>query len=378
MSGERIAVVGAGLAGLSLAVQLQRQGFRGETTLFEARDQYRDDRRWSYWPLFAHPFSGLPAQRYPALTVAGPGAKRILGCDATPYTCVAAGELYAHAQALLADDPRFVLRMGAAVQDVTVAANHASVEVDGDVQRFDRVFDGRPPQAAPRVLQWFIGGDVTVPSTQPMPAPVLMDFDVGESGHIAFAYVLPQPPDAVLVQLTYFLPHGQPPPADAQSHWEAYVAQKLGLDPQALQRVESGAVPMHRYRNDRHASPRVQPIGTAAGWVRAATGYGFLDTQRAAARLAHALIHAPARSARVRPRSRIDDSFDDLFLDAMLHAPDRAAGWFMRLFQRCPTPSLIRFLSGEANGVDRLALMRALPPTPFLAALARRLRGAGA
>ncbi len=378
MSGERIAVVGAGLAGLSLAVQLQRQGFQGEVTLFEARDQYRDDRRWSYWPLFAHPFSQLPAQRYSELAVVGQGAKKTLACDATPYTCVAAGEVYAHAQVLLAGDARFALRLGAAVQRIAPGTDHASVEVDGRVQRFDRAFDGRPPQAPPRVLQWFIGGDVAVPSTQPMPAPVLMDFDVGVSGHIAFAYVLPQPPDAVLVQLTYFLPQHQSPPADAPARWQAYVAEKLGLDPRALRRIESGAVPMHRYRKNHDPDLRVQPIGTAAGWVRAATGYGFLDTQRAAARLAHALIHAPAQSGRVRPRPRIDDAFDDLFLDALLRTPEQAAGWFMRLFESCPTPGLIRFLSGEATLIDRLALMRALPPTPFLAALARRLRGADA
>jgi lycopene beta-cyclase len=205
-----------------------------------------------------------------------------------------------------------------------------------------------------------------------------MDFDIRNPGEIAFAYVVPQADDRVLVQLTWFLPNGVAPPADARARWARY-AMLLGLDPAAIVREESGALPMHPFSAASKPFSRVHVIGTAAGWVRASTGYGFLDTQRAVARLADALCASDARArsaaiATVRPRAAIDDRLDVVLLDAMRSDPDAVAGWFLRLFQRCPSARVIRFLSGEASAADRLAIMLALPPMPFLRA-ALRTRG---
>jgi lycopene beta-cyclase len=381
MSTESIAVVGGGLAGLSLALQLQRQpAFRGRLTIYEARDAYLDDRRWSFWPVLAHPFSTQPLQRYPQLRMAACGRTIQLDCAETPYACFAAVDLYSEAQARLAGDARFELRMRGAVSAIDADANGATVCSGDGETRYDRVFDARPPRTEPDFLQWFVGGEIELPVGAAMPAPVLMDFDVDQDdGHdhdIVFAYVLPQRDDTVLVQLTYFLPRGVSPPIDAWPRWRRYVVRRLGLDPAGLRREESGAIPMHPSRPRVDVASRVQPLGTAAGWIRAATGYGFIDTQRACARLADALVHAPHTAARVRPRARIDDVMDAVLLEAMRRHPQHVGRWFLRLFERCPSARLIRFLSGEATMADRLAVMAALPPGPFVgAALHRCLRG---
>jgi lycopene beta-cyclase len=383
MSTESIAVVGGGLAGLSLALQLQsRPAFRGRLTIYEARDAYRDDRRWSFWPLAAHPFSARPLRHYPQLRMSAGGRTVLFDCAETPYACFAAGDLYADARARLAGDARFELRMGTAASAIDIDGNGAVVRSGAGDTRYDRVFDARPPQTGPEFLQWFVGGEIEVPAGAAMPAPVLMDFDLDRrdgddrDDRIVFAYVLPQHGNTVLVQLTYFLPRGAPPPTDAWSRWRRYVVERLWLDPAGLRREECGAIPMDPSRRRVDAASRVQPLGAAAGWIRAATGYGFVDTQRACARLAEALVHAPHTAARVRPRARIDDAMDAVLLEAMRRHPQHVGGWFLRLFERCPPPRLIRFLSGEATAADRLAVMAALPTAPFaVAALRRGLRG---
>ncbi len=402
---ERMAVVGAGLAGLSLALQLQRlPTFRGHLTLFEARDAYTDDRRWSFWPLRAHVFAALPAQRLPALRFVAEGAALHLDCTAAPYISLAAGDVYAHALASLAGDERFSIRFASRVQALHEMEDHVVVEYagvaadaeqsnergDGPLtqhahERFDRVFDARLPDEAWRFAQWFTGAELVLPPGAAMPEATLMDFDIRQPGEIAFAYVLPQGIGRVLVQFTWFLPQGATPPADARARWARYVRDALGLDPRAVVREESGVVPMHPFVAARRlritsVQARVHPIGTAAGWVRASTGYGFLDTQRAAERLAWVLCSADdarARSAAiaaVRPRAAIDDRLDIVLLEAMRAQPDAVADWFLRLFRDCPPPRLMRFLSGEASALDRLAAMWALPAMPFLRA-AWRMRG---
>jgi lycopene beta-cyclase len=384
VSVESIAVVGGGLAGLSLALRLQYESaFHGRLTIYEARDAYVDDRRWSFWPVVAHPFSARPLQRYPQLRMTACGRTIQFDCAETPYACFAAGELYAEAQARLAGDARFELRMGATVNRIDRDANGATVcASDGDA-RYDRVFDARPPRIEPEFLQWFVGGEIEVPAGTSMPVPVLMDFDIENSeaavpdDAIVFAYALPQRDDALLVQLTYFLPRGTSPPTDAWSRWRRYVVERLGLDPSCLRREECGVIPMHPLRPRVDPASRVQPLGAAAGWIRAATGYGFVDVQRASARLAEALVHVPQTAARVRPRARIDDAMDAVLLEAMRRHPQDVGRWFLGLFERCPSVRLIRFLSGEATMADRLSVMAALPPGPFVsAALRRGVRGA--
>lgn len=378
MNTESIAVVGGGLAGLSLALQLQDQSaFRGRLTIYEARDRYADDRRWSFWPVVAHPFLAGPLQRYSQLRITARGRTMLFDCADTPYACFASGDLYAEAQSRLAGDPRFELRMGAAVTAIEADTEAATVRTgDGDA-RYDRVFDARPRRIEPEFLQWFVGGEVEVPAGTAMPTPVLMDFDMvrseadASSDAIIFGYALPQREDTVLVQLTYFLPRGTPPPADAWAGWRRYVVERLGLDPERLLREECGAIPMHPTRARVDVSSRLQPLGGAAGWIRAATGYGFVDTQRAAERLAEALVHAPHTAAQVRARARIDDAMDAVLLEAMRRHPQQVGGWFLRLFERCPPAGLIRFLSSEATVRDRLAVIAALPPSPFIAAMLR-------
>ncbi len=379
MSTESIAVVGGGLAGLSLALQLQRQpAFRGRLVIYEARDAYADDRRWSFWPVITHPFLTRPLQRYPQLRITASGQTAVFDCADMPYACFASGDLYAEARSLLAGDPRFELRMGATVTAVEADTEAATVRsVDGDA-RYDRVFDARPPRIEPEFLQWFVGGEIEVPAGAAMPMPALMDFDSvrnkadASTDTIVFGYALPQREDTILVQLTYFLPRGTPLPTDAWACWRRYVVERLGLDPARLRREECGAIPMHPLRPSVGTASRMQPLGAAAGWIRAATGYGFIDTQRAAARLAGALVHAPHTIAQVRPRARIDDAMDAVLLEAMRQHPQQVGGWFLRLFERCPPAGLIRFLSGEATARDRLAVIAALPPLPFIAATLRR------
>jgi lycopene beta-cyclase len=414
---ERIAVVGAGLAGLSLALQLQRMAqFQGHLVLFEQRASYTDDRRWSFWPLRAHAFADVPSMAMPALRFVANGHTLQIDCAAAPYTSLAAGDVYAHALARLAGDSRFSIRFASSVQAIGQADDHVIVDVLAEQrmsdecanrasarrderaeasrplrpsptlvhERFDRAFDARLPAGDWRFAQWFTGAELVLPFHAMMPQPMLMDFDIRQPGEVAFAYVLPQRGDRVLVQLTWFLPQGVAPPADARARWAHYVRDVLGLDPDAVVREESGVLPMHPFaaattmqKKAGHAKPvqtRVHSIGTAAGWVRASTGYAFLDTQRAVERLAQALCatgDARTRAAAitaVRPRATLDDRLDIVLLEAMRAHPDAVASWFLRLFRDCSSPRLMRFLSGEANAWDRLAVMRALPPMPFLRA----------
>ena len=70
---------------------------------------------------------------------------------------------------------------------------------------------------------------------------------------------------------------------------------------------------------------------------------------------------------------------DAVFLRVLRSEPERGPELLARLFEAAPTHRVVRFLSDLGSASDALAIVRALPPGPFLreagAALLRRPLG---
>jgi len=93
---DGIAILGAGLAGLSLALRLVEAGVDAPITLVEPRTAYACDRTWGFWETEAHPFAHLVAERWPAWRVTTAAAQH--GCTGTvPYVRLPAGRVYVDA-----------------------------------------------------------------------------------------------------------------------------------------------------------------------------------------------------------------------------------------------------------------------------------------
>ncbi|MGL6290806.1 MAG: lycopene cyclase family protein [Silanimonas sp.] len=371
--GLRIGIAGAGLAGMSLAIALLKQpGFRGRVTVFEPRQAPVHDRHWSYWSGEAHAFDGLPHVDHGAIEVGTADRRVRVDLGRLRYRTLASGDVHAHAVATLDADARAELHWGRGLVSVT-ADDTSGLRLqldDGEDAVVDLLFDSRPPPpSAAGFQQGFVGGVLRVeraPSTA-----VLMDFlDAGE--RIAFRYAIPLATDRVLMQLTWLLRPGEAMPADAEAQLAQQVQASFGASATWCGREEA-VLPMRAFPRGRRA-PGWWPIGTAAGWTRAATGYAFLDTQRAVAAIARCCAIAnpqqrEAALARVRARPALDDRLDAVFLAALQRHPERAGDWFTRLFERVPAAALVAFLAGRAGPLDRLRVAAALPPLPFLRAL---------
>jgi lycopene beta-cyclase len=105
-------------------------------------------------------------------------------------------------------------------------------------------------------------------------------------------------------------------------------------------------------------------IGTRAGTARAATGYAFLETLADSERLANLIRkNLPLTAFK---RNKIDAWMDTLFLSFLTKNPQLGADYFVRMFANCPPARLIRFLTGQANWLDRLSVIVAVPAWPML------------
>jgi lycopene beta-cyclase len=368
---DGIAILGAGLAGLSLALRLVEAGIAAPITLIEPRTRYTDDRTWGFWETEAHPFADQVAERWPAWRVTTPAARH-LHAGAVPYVRLPAGRVYAEARARLGRAGNVSLRHGARVLGIDDGTVRLA---DGTTLRAGVIYDGRPPDPAtlaacpgPRLVQQFLGQRVRTdrPAFTPGVAD-LMDFRLSQRHGIAFLYVLPSGPCEALVEATVFA--GRPVGWDAL---EALLADGLarhcaqaGARVRAVVAREAGAIPMvPGLGRAGAASCGAIPIGTRAGAPRGSTGYAYLPIQRHVAKLAR---DAGAGRPRVRAmRGAGTDWLDRVFLSRLVRAPEGGPDLLARLFARVPPERLVRFLMERGGPLDHLSVMSALPTVPLL------------
>jgi lycopene beta-cyclase len=367
-----IAILGGGLAGLSLALQLLDHGVTRPITILEPREHYTDDRTWCFWATDDHPFAEAVTQRWPAWRVTTPEQGAVTCRSARyPYCRLPSGAVYDLAERRLAAAPNVTLRRGVRVKDVwREAGGRLAIITDAGVHGADLAFDGRPPapgswplQGHPFLWQDFLGWRVEArPGTFDPETVDLMDFHEGAPDGVRFLYVLPLSDQEAMLETTAFTqaPPGQPRHARVL---EAALAARCGRFAAVTAR-EQGRIPMTSAPPPVQAHDNLIPIGTRAGAPRPSTGYAFLAIQRHSRALAARV--AAGRPSALPVRSGLTRWLDQVFLTRVLEAPEAAPGLFHRMFEQTPPDRIVRFLSERGGVIDHLAVMASLPTLPFL------------
>jgi lycopene beta-cyclase len=405
-----IAIVGGGLAGLSLAARLAAPEFsHWRIALFEPRDVYVRDRTWSSWAVAEHAFSRARAAHWPRWEVMrqldaedSTGIARTLpamtACAGTyAYEMVPADNFYAAATETIARAGHVSVLRGMNVTAIdadpavergkaVLRARHEGGAGAGEEMLYagSLVFDSRPPKTLSNAawIQHFRGGEVeTDEAVFDTSCATVMDFSVmtaadALAGRVHFIYVLPISPTRALVQDTFFVPAQRYPEAvDYESNIRAYLHRRFGVDRYRIAYPEGGAIPMDPALLPSTARAAVLKIGTGGGMARASSGYAFFETQRACEAIAHSLLRESSLDNGFRlPRWRSAMSYwmDGVFLRVLRAQPALAPHIFAGLFCRVPSDALARFLAGVGSRQDVLRVMMACPKWPFIrAALAR-------
>jgi lycopene beta-cyclase len=367
-----IVIVGGGLGGLSLAVELAQPEFAHlKVLVLEQRTRYERDRTWSYWARQAHRYSTLERRRWSQWAVSLDG-RRAEQHSRTDYCTIDADAFYQFAQAHIASSANVSLRMGATVIDVVDAPVPEVSLLDGSRLSAGWVMDARPPGTPlPQALcQRFLGWEIhTEHDCFDTDVVELMDFRRSPNG-LHFFYVLPYGPRHALVESTWLSPFSRQHDYEAELH--DYLQERFGVTEHRAVYREQGCLNL-QMPPPPASGARIVPLGRTAGTLRPSTGFAFLETIADAKRIAQCLASGGDGLASISAyrRDAFDLQMDKVFFEGLSADWMRAPEHFMALFEGLDAETLVAFLSGRPAFVQRLKVAMQLPKLHFLKAVGR-------
>lgn len=374
-----IVFAGAGLAGLSLAARLAELPDPPRMLLVDPRKDETSDRTWCCWQLHKGIFDDAITHRWHRWTVGDAHDTASLGSGHIPYVRIPSDRFRRIALEKIEACPRAEILRGVSVTSLEEANDRAVLQLsDGRRVESTWTFDGRPPRHddAPW-RQIFRGLELHSPEANLNTSTVtLMDFQSAGPEGIRFFYVLPLDPHTALVEDTWLVPWRMKP-RFSDDEILSYATRNLRPTNWQIGHREEGNLPMGLSVSASSAlfagrkPNRIIPWGTAAGAVRASSGYAFSRVQRASDRMAAAWARSGRPDGNAVHGSRLLEWMDRVFLRAIGDHPERVPEYFMRLFERVQPEALVRFLDSDPRPADILQVMRALPATPFLRATLR-------
>ncbi len=365
-SARSVGIRGAGLAGLALARRIVEFAPRCAVTVFDTRPSLpHPARTFCFFRSVNHQPMAPAVKAWGAVRFVGAEFDRVIDCREMPYTLVRGEDYFQHTLDFLgARGVEF--RWGCRSVDL----GRDGLMVEGKNLPFDIVVDAAFDSTTVAATLWQSFGGMVVEATTPVfdsECATLMEFESSTvESPVGFVYVLPFSPTEALVEHTTF----SVAPLNVSTHLSGCAAwlRRHRIEVRREISRESGAIPMGITRP---AAGRWPVIGTAAGGVRAGTGYGFLGIHAQAERLAEAI----ASGGPVETGWRFDPTplslriGDALFLRALRRAPLQGRAIIEGLLQRAADRDVVAFLSGRARLAQAFRVMAGVPRATMVRAL---------
>lgn len=363
-------IVGAGCAGLQLAdALLNDPGLSTESMLIIEASAIHDEKTWCFWYAEQHRYSQLVIKSWKSIAFRARDTSVKAALPALSYQYISSTDFYEHQLALLHKDKR-VTFLFEPVSTIEWNNGIRQVHTPSEIITADYIFYSHhlSPPSSPTLWQHFLGWEIQTDTDLFDPATAtLMDFsDATESQEVFFHYILPYSTRHALVECTFFSKELLDQTA-YESLLRRYIETNLTTGYQIVAK-ETGKIPMMLVVPSPYStSTGIIPIGTAAGCIKASTGYSFTramrHTQQIIAYLKKEIDHIPA------PSSSRFLFYDRLFLSLIQQYPHKMPGIFAALFKRNKIQRILRFLDEATQLWEEVMIFSRLPKRYFLTVL---------
>jgi lycopene beta-cyclase len=359
-------LVGGGLQNALVALALLSRDPAARVLMIERSPELGGNHLWSFHaddvPSAARAVvDPLVCARWPSYDVAFPGFERRVPA---PYASVSSARLDAVVRRAFSRAPYGRLRTGVGASRIEADAVELS---DGTRVRGEVVVDARGPArfALGGAVAWqkFLGCELAVAGAL-RETPLLMDARAEQRDGFRFFYVLPLAPGRVLIEDTYFSDRPELDP-ERSRHDVLRYARSLGLRVIAIEREETGCLPLPLAFPRQRAANGPLAAGYQGGWFHPTTGYSFPAALRLALHVAatppHELFGAAFQKLLAEQERQV--RFGVLLNRMLFGAFQPAERWrALERFYRLPEATIRRFYAQSTTPLDRLRIVCGRPP----------------
>jgi lycopene beta-cyclase len=399
-----IILAGAGLSGLTMAHEMMRHYFFQEKKilLIDRDDKNKNDRTWCFWAKPGEPLPPVVFKTWEQCLFFGHEYQSVLTLNPYRYHMIRGADFYDWAKKELAQHAQ-ITWLKADIQAIDfesgiIKTSLKTVQADwvinsaftaqkvlptisiSDYKAGLSTWNDRPDPSLEKyvwLLQHFKGWVIETHTDSFDPdLMTLMDYRIDQKGETRFVYVLPLSPTRALVEFTVFS-SSLCPMAEYDSELASYMNRFLNIKDYAIIEEEFGIIPMSDYPFSPTLQGRVLNIGTAAGFVKASSGYAFLRTQRKIRQLAKNW----AENGRPHPavarsplRFRL---YDATLLKVLKEGSVSGKQVFTDMFQKRGAAEVFKFLDEDTNFFEELMVMNSVPVGAFSRAAIERMRYIG-
>lgn len=369
-----IAIIGAGAAGLQLALAMQADDFfAAKKILILDKDQKdTNDRTWSYWEKGPGKWDNLIEHSWGQGDFYSEDKKCTLSLAPYRYQTLRSLKFYDYAKRELPTNPNFTWLN----DEVKNVEETEVLHITGVNKNYtaNLVFDSRIPteffkneDPYTRLLQHFRGWVVRTPEDQFDPNNfTMMDFRLQWPSTTSFTYILPFNKREALIEFTLFTP-SLLQQDDYEKMLLQYCHEILGIHNFETLETEQGVIPMSDFPFNQYSTGRLIKIGTAGGWVKPSSGYSFKNCEKNAQLIVDNLKQGrPVGEGLHRSRFRW---YDSLFLDVLNRHNDLGPSIFSDMYFKNDIQKIFAFLDEESSIWDDIIMFQKFPKRLFLKAL---------
>ena len=368
-----VLIIGGCCAGLSLAYEYaQMKSSKLSVCILEKRESYYNDRTWCFWLGKQQNFShrDIVSSSWRAWRFSSNNQSYVHHSENFSYCHIASLAFYKKITKVIGEDDRQTLLLEQDVTKIEKSGKYFSVEGPDLSVKATNIIDTRAYGADEileytKIFQAFSGVEIeTNADFFDTDLVGLMD-DIHSSGvKCQFRYLLPFTKRHALIEITSFS-NIYIPPAELAASLQLYL-DNLKVSYKII-RKEQGVLPMGINHPPRSHDGIIMG-GMKDDNLKPSSGYGFLRTQSWAKLVAMKLCSGDLDTGFEKVNHYIPKFFDDTFLRVLDDNINLTEEIFMGIGRNMNSDSFARFMSDQAQALDFIRLVAAVPKQPFIKA----------
>ena len=367
-------ILGGGCSALSFINQVIEQKITTYSfIIIEKQKKYVDDKSWCFWSENIKKNKNIIEESWSSFSFNLGNSTNFLSSINFKYYYIRSIKFYESIKKKISNHPHITLRLNETIISIANKKDYYEVITNKSIYLAKNILDTRPNiniyAKNPFLYQCFVGYEIKSEEKINLKKSnaYLMHNMHTSKDKFYFEYILPFKKNTYLFELTTFTKKDLP--LKIIENELRIVLSKYFNKPYQIIRKEYGKIPMGFVNNKMIKNKKNYFVsGSLAGSIRPSSGYAFVDIQKWSERAAYNL-KTKGNIETLEKREVIKKFLDKIFLKVISSDISKAPQIFYYFSQNISPATFIKFMLGEANLLEYLRVINAMPKKIFLKCL---------